>query len=275
MPATVSSPSKFRNSWLRTTAPPAVKVKVLKRARAPIAAASVETWSASAPSPMILTWSTCASSPTNNLERGVDLIVAAGRAFVALDQHGAGALFDHHQRAHEGRRRLCRGDEEQMDRPLDGRARGDADHGAVAHQRGIERDRDVACRRELAEMSASARDRHRRARRPANSPTSPGSNAAMSDSSATNAPSTKTRRRVSTSPISAPADLASALPSASGGAASGLASRISARRSVYFHSSIAAMRQALARENVKSRRALRRDRLAARKPRARLREFPR
>jgi hypothetical protein len=38
---------------LRTTAPPAVKVKVLKRALAPIAAASVETCSASAPSPMI------------------------------------------------------------------------------------------------------------------------------------------------------------------------------------------------------------------------------
>ena len=32
MPATVSSPSNFRNSWLRTTAPPMVKVKALKRA---------------------------------------------------------------------------------------------------------------------------------------------------------------------------------------------------------------------------------------------------
>ncbi len=92
-----------------------------------------------------------------NLERGIDLIVAAGGTFMTFDQHGAGALLHHHQRAHEGRGRLCRGDEEQMNRPLDGRAGGDADHGAVAHQRGIERDRDVACRRELAEMGSERR----------------------------------------------------------------------------------------------------------------------
>ena len=92
-----------------------------------------------------------------DLERGIDLIIAAGRPLVALDQHGAGALFHHHQRAHEGRGRLGRGDEEQMDRPLDGRAGGDADHRAVAHQRGIERDRGIACRRELAEMGSERR----------------------------------------------------------------------------------------------------------------------
>ena len=53
--ATVSSPSNWRKSWLRITAPPAVNVNVLNRARAPIAAASVEICSASAPSPMTLT----------------------------------------------------------------------------------------------------------------------------------------------------------------------------------------------------------------------------
>ena len=92
-----------------------------------------------------------------DLERGIDLIIAAGRPLVALDQHGAGALFHHHQGAHEGRGRLGRGDEQQMDRPLGGRACGDADHRAVAHQRGIERDRGVACRRELAEMGSERR----------------------------------------------------------------------------------------------------------------------
>ena len=85
-------------------------------------------------------------------ERGVDLIVASGRAFMALDQHGAGALLHDHERAHEARRRRFRGDEDQMQRPFDGRAGADADDGAVAHQRGIERDGDIACRRELAEF---------------------------------------------------------------------------------------------------------------------------
>ena len=33
----------------------------------------------------------------------------------------------------------------------------DADHGAVAHQRGVERDGDVACRRQLAEMRVEHR----------------------------------------------------------------------------------------------------------------------
>ena len=39
-----------------------------------------------------------------------------------------------------------------MERPLDGRAGANADHGAVAHECGVERDRNVACRRKLAEM---------------------------------------------------------------------------------------------------------------------------
>ena len=69
-----------------------------------------------------------------NLKRRVDLIIAASGTFMTFDQHGAGALLYHHQRAHEGRGRLCRSDEEQINRPLDGRAGGDADHGAVAHQ---------------------------------------------------------------------------------------------------------------------------------------------
>ena len=90
-------------------------------------------------------------------ERGIDLIVAAGRALMAFDQHGARARLDDDQRAHESRGRLLRGHEQQMQRPLDGRAGGDADHRAVAHQGGIERDRDIAGRRELAEMRGERR----------------------------------------------------------------------------------------------------------------------
>ena len=50
-------------------------------------------------------------------ERGVDLIFVAGRAFVALDQHGARALLDDDERAGENRgRRLAGIDEDEMDR---------------------------------------------------------------------------------------------------------------------------------------------------------------
>ena len=44
-----------------------------------------------------------------------------------------------------------------MQRALDGRAGGDTDHGAVAHQCGIECNGDVAPRRQLAEMRAERR----------------------------------------------------------------------------------------------------------------------
>src|SRR5215831_18041837 len=66
---------------------------------------------------------------------------------------------------------------------------------------------------------------------------SPVSRPARSESSGTNAPSTKTMRRASIEASAAPALRASALAAASGTPASGLASRINARRSVYFHSS--------------------------------------
>ncbi len=39
-----------------------------------------------------------------------------------------------------------------MQRAFDGGAGGDMDHGAVAHQRGVERDRDIGRGRELAEF---------------------------------------------------------------------------------------------------------------------------
>src|SRR3981081_1671691 len=65
----------------------------------------------------------------------------------------------------------------------------------------------------------------------------PASRSARSESSGTNAPSTKTIRRAPSEASMPPAVLARAFAAASGTPASGLASRISARRSVYFHSS--------------------------------------
>ena len=172
------------------------------------------------------------------LERGVDLAVAAGRAFVAFDQHRACAAADDHQRAGEDRRRPLAGvEEDEMQRPRQRGARRHLDHGAVAHEGGVERNRDIVGRHDLAELRRSARCRWTRAPAAIERMVSPGSSSARSDSSGTNAPSTKTMRRPSIGAKAAPASLARALAAASGGAASGFASRISARRSVYFHSS--------------------------------------
>ena len=60
--------------------------------------------------------------------------------------------LDDDQRAHKARGGLFRGDKDQMQRPLDGRAGTDADDRAVAHQRGVERDGDIAPRRQRAEF---------------------------------------------------------------------------------------------------------------------------
>ena len=87
-----------------------------------------------------------------HFQRRIDLIVAAGGTFMALDHHGARTALDDDERTHEARSRLSGRHEQQMQRPLDGRTRGDADHRAVAHQCGIERNGDVACRRQLAEV---------------------------------------------------------------------------------------------------------------------------
>ena len=87
------------------------------------------------------------------LQRGVRLIVAAVRAFVALDDHRARALLDHDERAGEQRGRLVAGrGEHQMDRPLDRGAGRHMDHDAVAHEGGVERDRHVVGREHLAEI---------------------------------------------------------------------------------------------------------------------------
>ncbi len=93
----------------------------------------------------------------HQLERGVDL-VACGRV-VAFDQHDAGALLDHHQRAGEHRSRPVAGrGEHQMDRPLDRRALGDVDQRAIAHQRGVERDHALLLGgHDLAEISGGER----------------------------------------------------------------------------------------------------------------------
>ena len=55
-------------------------------------------------------------------------------------------------------RRLSRSDEDEMQRPLDGGAGGDADHCAIAHQRGVERDRDVVRRRQACRDGPIASD---------------------------------------------------------------------------------------------------------------------
>ena len=91
--------------------------------------------------------------PDHEIARGIHLVVGAGRALVAFDQHRAGAVLDHDQIADKTRRRLVAGgDRDDMERPRDIGALGDTYDDAVAHQRRIERNRDITGRRNLAHM---------------------------------------------------------------------------------------------------------------------------
>ena len=142
--ATVPSPPKRRNSWLRTTAPPVREEEgVEARMRADVGhqRRQVQRLVALARDLDVIDMRLVGD---RQLQRGIGLIVAAVGALVALDQHRARALLDHDQRAGEQRGRLVAGrGEHEMDRPLDRGAGRDMDHDAVAHEGGVERDRRI------------------------------------------------------------------------------------------------------------------------------------
>ena len=207
----------------------------------------------------------------HELERRVDLIVAVRGAFVAFDQHGARALLDHTSE----RVKIAAGRRPELTKTRwIGRASvepaRDPNHRAVAHEGGIERDRDVI---------GSAR---------------PCRDAAMSGSPAASACAiermrqarlevreigqlrrrTRRRRTRCGAPRSRRASRrrlrARAFAAASGGAASGLASRIERAQVGVFPLLDPPVRQALPRRsgrNASSRSAAhRRPRPASRAP---------
>ncbi len=142
----------------------------------------------------------------------------------------------------------------------------DADHRAVAHQRGVERDGDVARRRELAEMRESAPDRRRPARRRASRPQARAPDRQCRTVPATNAPSTKTRRRVSTSPSNCAGVLGARLGGGIGRARQRLGVAHQRAQIGVFPFLDAAMRQAFSGEHIERGLALRRDRTVAGQP---------
>ena len=93
----------------------------------------------------------------HQFERGIDLVVDRG-TLVALDQHGAGVFADDDQGAREDRRWPCAGiGEHQVQRPRQRRAVGDPDYRAIAHEGGVECDRDIIGRYDLAEVRGDGR----------------------------------------------------------------------------------------------------------------------
>ena len=150
-------------------------------------------------------------------------------------------LLDHDQRAGEHRRRPLAGrGKHQMDRPLDRRALGDVDDAPSRISAVLSATTpSLLGRHDLAEMRRDQRIAGRQRLRHRADASGPATDPSRSDSSGTNVPSTNTMRRdVACRRSAGRRALARALAAASGAPASGLASRISARRSVYFHSSI-------------------------------------
>ncbi len=101
----------------------------------------------------------------HKLQRRVNLVVGIPRAFMALNQHDPGALLNHDKRACEDRGRRIGTDESQMQRAVDHRPRRDVHESAIAHQRGIERQRRVVAGDDLAEMPRDKRVTLRQHRR--------------------------------------------------------------------------------------------------------------
>ena len=91
----------------------------------------------------------------HQFKRAIDL---GNAAIMAFGDQRLGALFNHDQRAGEaGARRVATGSEHQMDRTLQFGTGGDLDNGAIAHQRGVERDRGVVGLEDLADMLGDQR----------------------------------------------------------------------------------------------------------------------
>ena len=194
---------------------------------------------ASRPSSIRRTWSSRASSPIATISAVVDLIGlrAIGRD-VAFDQRRAGVLAEPQQRAREHRRRRgAAGDMNDMQRLRQHGAIGDLDHHTIGHHRAVERHHRIRrCRARAA--APAARRRRPPAPRAACGSSSPFSRPSSSDSFGANTPSTSTSRRTPSIACSFSAAAARFSAAASGAGASGSTSRISARRSVYFQSSI-------------------------------------
>ena len=170
-------------------------------------------------------------------QRGVDLIVTARRApvsfSISMTRAPRSTTTSERMKLAAG---FLRGDEEQMQRPFDGRAGGDPDDRAVAHQRGVERDGDVGLRARVyrgarrACSVAGERFASETTRRPAPAP---------------QCPTIPARRRRRRKPVaarryrraSAPAFLPRALACRIRRARERLCIAHEARRSVYFQSS--------------------------------------
>ena len=194
---------------------------------------------ASRPSSIRRTWSSRELSPIADDQRVVDLIGlrALGRD-VAFDQRRAGVLAEPQQRAREHRRgRGAAGDMNDMQRLRQHDAIGDLDHHAIGHHRAVERDHRIGV---IGRRTAAPAARRRRppARRASVRIGRPFSRPSSSESFGANTPSTSTSRRTPLIACSFRAAAARFSAAASGAGASGSTSRISARRSVYFQSSI-------------------------------------
>jgi len=124
---------------LRTVAPPVTKLKVEKRAYVGQQRSQVKRMTALADGLDVLDPRIFAN---HQLQHAVGLIFQPPGALVALEHRRHGARSDDDQGARVNRfRLLARGDEDDVDRSLQDRARSDRDHDAIGGQRRIQRQR--------------------------------------------------------------------------------------------------------------------------------------
>src|SRR6476659_4573184 len=231
------SPANRTNSWFRTTTAPVVNRNSLKRACAPIVAIRLETCRAPAPWPVILTWSTCAASPT----------LSSSAVFTWSSPEFAPTwLSTSIARAPLSITTSERTKTEAGSLPAFTKMRWIGRASATPSATWITAPSPMNAVLSATATSSVGTSLPRWATRCGSPPASrcaiepmvrPVSRSARSESSGTKAPSTKTIARASIAASMSIACLARVFAAASGTRASGLASRMSARRSVYFHSS--------------------------------------
>ncbi len=231
-PPTASRPAKRAKIWAREMPPPSAALKVCRTAFVPMVATTVERLSASTGSSCRRMWSTCGAVTDGEDRHDVGLVGGDLSGLDAFDDGHLGAGLDDDHVAHRGRDGgRAVGHVGDLDRAIEIRAGGHADHHAVRHEGRVQLDGEIGVGGRQGfqspaspAASASASGRNREPRR----------QIAEFGNLGHERPLATTRRRA---PSPGTAGASAFTRATSAGPAAGAMARTLERRSVYFHSS--------------------------------------